>query len=481
MAFSRITITFNEDLSDGDNVFYSTVNPLLDLGATWVTLRSNAFEVTTATPTGNAGEASAIAYKNSFELDYDLNNFIIEQAVNVITVTLRNETQTFLGGTSNKDVDFVIDTVPNIPVESTTRINVRSPYFLYAPIDTGAGTIVPDNVVFNLFVWSGDIVTDKPTTASYVYQKNSRFLNDDVIYIEVSKQIQDFIQHTYTGTLGGQSVFASWEVTTTYSGGDLVSNETVLAFDGYNNHFEGVNYIPANDIMISNRFINHKLNSGFLNIPFYKGNNSYSIEQRSGTSVIDTDSVDSINITDTSQSVEVLELDIDGSNIDNIKIVNEDTLEETIIDVEEIEECIYEPVKCVFVNSDGVLQEFWFFKASREDLQTKDETYRSNVLNESIVDSKAVLSYSTSRHLNQRYNTQGNRNITLNTGYINEDNNELIEELLLSENIWLTIDDVIKPVDITDKSLSYLTKRNDQLIRYTLKFAFSYDQIQNIR
>ena len=43
-----------------------------------------------------------------------------------------------------------------------------------------------------------------------------------------------------------------------------------------------------------------------------------------------------------------------------------------------------------------------------------NETYKRNVLNESIVSGKATLNYSTSLHLNQRYNTQGNKNITLN-------------------------------------------------------------------
>ena len=478
MAFSRITITFNEDLVDGDNIFYSTINPLFDLGATWVSLRSNSFEVTTATPTGNVGEATAIAYKSSFELDYDLSDFIIDQSLNVITVTIRNEVQTFLGGTSNKDVDFVIDSVESIPVEETKRINVRSPYFLYAPIDTGASTIIPDNVVFNLYVWSGDKTTDKPLEPNYIYQKKSRFLNDDVIYIEVSKQIQDFINQSYTGTLQATCVFAAWEITTTYSGGELVSNETVLAFDGYNNHFEGVNYIPDNDLMINNKYITF-LTGDIISIPFYVGGDDYNVEFRNGTSVEDDSTITAINITNTDDAVVYVTANADLIN--NIRVENTTQATEEIIDLELLEECIYDPIKCVFINSDGIQQEFWFFKANKESLTVKSENYKANVLDESIVNNKAMLSYSTSSHNTQTYNTQGKRKITLNTGYIDQDNNILIEELLLSENVWIEKDSNIIPVNQITKAVDFLTKRNDQLVKYTLDFNLSYDQIQNIR
>lgn len=478
MAFSRITITFNEDLVLADTTSFSNTTPPIIYAYEWVVSRTSTGEVTVATPTGTLGEATAINYKAAFILDYGETEYLITQVLNVVTIIHKNETLVFDGGTSNKDVDFVIDSVANIPVESTTRINVRSPYYLYAPIDTGVSEIVPENVVFDLYIWSGDIIADRPADPNYTYQKTSRFLNDNVIYIDVAKQIQDFIVQSYTGTLSASAVFASWDIVTTYSGGEINSTDTVIAFDGYNNHFEGVNYTPTNDLMINNKYITAPVGD-IISLPFYMGGDDYNVEFRDGTSVEDDSMITAINILDTDDAVTYVTANAD--NIDNIRVENTTQATEEIIDLELLEECIYTPIRCVFINSDGVQQEFWFFKANREDLSVTDETYRKNVLTESIVDSKAVLSYSTSNHLNQRYNTQGNRNITVNTGYIDQDNNILIQELLLSESIWLTIDNVIKPVDITDKSVSYLTKRNDQLIKYTLKFAFSYDERQNIR
>ena len=53
--------------------------------------------------------------------------------------------------------------------------------------------------------------------------------------------------------------------------------------------------------------------------------------------------------------------------------------------------------------------------------------------------------------------------------------------MLESEYVWLTLDNEIKPVNLTSKSVSLLTKTNDQLIKYKLNFDYSYNEVQNIR
>ena len=53
--------------------------------------------------------------------------------------------------------------------------------------------------------------------------------------------------------------------------------------------------------------------------------------------------------------------------------------------------------------------------------------------------------------------------------------------MLNSEYIWLTIDNVIIPANLSTKSVALLTRTNDQLIKYKLNFDYSYNEIQNIR
>jgi len=55
--------------------------------------------------------------------------------------------------------------------------------------------------------------------------------------------------------------------------------------------------------------------------------------------------------------------------------------------------------------------------------------------------------------------------------------NEVIREMLLSEDVW--VDD--KPVTPTTKSFTYLTSVNDGVINYTLEFDYAYDKVNSIR
>lgn len=478
MALNNVLrITFNEDIALASTLSINKMTGGLPDPSdqwTWVVNRTLAFEVTQGTPTANLGEADAEQFVIAFNLDLNsTGNYIVTREVNVVTIKSVADI-TFVGNSSSADITFEILSEP------FERINARSPYLITAPIYDGSTTINPESVDFELYVWSGDITTDKPVTPSYTYTKQPRFTGDQIIYLDVSQQIRDFIQHNYSGSLTQTTVFVAADVTTTYNSGadTLVQSNLYLAFDGYNDYFDGVNFKPTDDLLITNRYISRN-GTEQINLPFFLGGDEYFVEFRDGTDVLGDDDVTPINIINTNNVVKnVVVLD---TGVNNIRVENVTQATEFIIDVEEVEECIYEPIKCVFVNKFGVLQEFWFFKANREDLTVKDEQYKANVLTESIVGNIATLSYSTSRHNTQRYNAQGNKNITLNTGYIDEDNNALIEQLFLSEDIWLDIDGVTKPVNIVDKSTQLQTKRNDQLIKYTIRFAFSFDEINNVR
>ena len=59
----------------------------------------------------------------------------------------------------------------------------------------------------------------------------------------------------------------------------------------------------------------------------------------------------------------------------------------------------------------------------------KDEIYKTNTIDNSTV------TYATYKGQRQRYNAEANKSIELNTGFVNEDFNQAIEELLISENV----------------------------------------------
>ena len=73
------------------------------------------------------------------------------------------------------------------------------------------------------------------------------------------------------------------------------------------------------------------------------------------------------------------------------------------------------------------------------------------------------------------------KSITLNTGFLREEYNETIRQLLQSENIWIREDNQTLPILVKDSNFQYKTSVNDKLVNYTINFEFAFDGINNIR
>ena len=87
----------------------------------------------------------------------------------------------------------------------------------------------------------------------------------------------------------------------------------------------------------------------------------------------------------------------------------------------------------------------------------------------------------THDRLENRYNVDSRKSISLNTGFVGEEYNEAIEELLLSENVWVRWENKTLPILPKTKSLTYKTGLNDKTINYTVDFEFAFSKINNIR
>lgn len=149
-----------------------------------------------------------------------------------------------------------------------------------------------------------------------------------------------------------------------------------------------------------------------------------------------------------------LDIDIDGVIIYTIK-------------TESVDECKYTPVNCSFVNSYGGWQNLVFFKAQSNSINIKGSEYsllQSNVYYNPLIGQRKT------------FNVNGTQSVKLNTGWINENYNELIKDLLMSETILL--DSV--PINIKTQSLTYKTSILDKNINYEIEFDYSNNLLNNI-
>ena len=149
--------------------------------------------------------------------------------------------------------------------------------------------------------------------------------------------------------------------------------------------------------------------------------------------------------------------------------------ETKIVDVITLDECKYEPIKLTFVNRFGALQDLWFFKKSIEKVNTKKETFNRFTINSN------TGVYDTSIHQNQTFNVSSSKKLTINTGYVDESYNSLMQELMQSEQIWMELNSVVTPINLDTNSLTFKTGVNDKLVDYTVEVSYSFDAINNIR
>ena len=131
-----------------------------------------------------------------------------------------------------------------------------------------------------------------------------------------------------------------------------------------------------------------------------------------------------------------------------------------------------------FINKKGAPQDFYFFLKSVENMNTKSETFKRNIFNYSS------SNYDALDHQTTVFNKSGRKRYTLNTDYLIEAYNEVIEDILLSEYVWIkyntTDGSKTRPVIVNTSSLTKKTSVNDKLIQYTLEVEEANDIINNI-
>ena len=374
-------------------------------------------------------------------------------------------------------------------------INVRSPK--YVSIDDSALSYA----ILKLFIWTENRSADFPSTETY----NIRKSGVQIVFFEIAELIRDYLDTTFDGDYSGQAVWVSTSLLAYDSNNNEVSDdgESFVAFDGYNYFEESANV--DNSLMITNRKL-FVLEDNTFRVPIYtetsptvtflKDNeivgtttlpsSNESGEQISYVSIYgDTTNWDSFKERvlenggtdyESNKCLEAYFNDYSIGAVDKIIVSDSDGIQ--TVNVEILEECKYEPKKVTFVNKFGALQDMYFFKKSVQSMNVTKESYKSNILNGSN-------DYSKSNHVYRDFNLAGRESITLSSGFLGEEYNEVFKQMMLSEKVWITniTDDgeQVLPINVKTGDITYKTSLNDKLVQYTIEFDNSFDAINNIR
>lgn len=131
-------------------------------------------------------------------------------------------------------------------------------------------------------------------------------------------------------------------------------------------------------------------------------------------------------------------------------------------------ECKYTPVKVDYIDKFGMWNFLWFFKSSNENISTTSKQYN---LKQSSWDYDPIYGVS------KIFNKTGRKTFTLNTGWMEEDSNFQIEELMLSERVLIDGKPAILKTDKTE----LFKHLNNKQFSYQMEFEVAYDLIQNVK
>jgi hypothetical protein len=330
------------------------------------------------------------------------------------------------------------------------KIFIRSPYFIEVnePFQTSAK--------IEVFLWNKG--TTEPTTPNYTLTKSVPSPTQTDIAWNVSNFAIEFIKPIAPVSV---SVPTEENVNTwcymrviSYSDDVELDDETFICLNGYTNYSGGYNQSTTDTIVpLFNTDIRLTTFSGFNYINvwietaedyLWEGNDDYFF-------------------TTTEAGLWKLPYDYDRHRLS----IDGTTEYFFTIQTEQLCEPIYTPIVCKFINRFGGWQFLTFFKANQQGIYVTSKDY--NLL-------PSTIDYHPQQGQKQRFNFQGKQKVKCNTGWVDENYSELIQDLLLSQVVLLDN----KPAIVKSQSADIKTHLKDKNINYEVEFEYNFGLINDV-
>ena len=336
-------------------------------------------------------------------------------------------------------------------------IRALSPYYVTTSLTYLNPTpIVCERYTLTVQVWNG---LKTGFNGSDVESYDITFINtqaDPTIHtININAIIQDYIEFKQpfpnpaftTQILNGYNqkwvrTFVTYDPSPTAPAGTEPENDIKIDFMtlGYSYGNEGKNYDDVTDGLLLKAQDYKVSRKGFFILPI----------EASTTSSINVSAISSPNselnksffvqsTTESNDIVQYLWVDLNDTNVDSFVTLQVGSSPPVILDI--VNECKYTPLDVIFQNKDGANQIFTFFKKQEEAMTITDNQFETNR-------GQASIGF----HQFVRHNVQGRTSLTVETGFIDEDNTEVVKQMLLSERVWMYVDGVPTPLNVVDKA-----------------------------
>ena len=135
----------------------------------------------------------------------------------------------------------------------------------------------------------------------------------------------------------------------------------------------------------------------------------------------------------------------------------------------------YTPYQVSFINRYGVADFITFFKVSTEQGGFTNDSYKRSIYQDGFTTpSLQVAQY-------QNFNINSRNAITMNTGWVDENYADVIEDILMSESVAILLNGTWMAANPQRGSVDYQKEVNQKMINYTLSFDVAFNERTLIR
>ena len=409
-------------------------------------------------------------------------------------------------------------------IAPSSLVGARSPIYITANYSSLASSLT--DVQLEIFIWKG-ARNSKPNTATYTLFRDV-FAGQDVSF-DVSKFVQEYITNTHTGfdptdvsyVPDGSVYWVQVDYNVSYynkSDPPTISNDTgstdiFEVSNGYHIFIEAANK-EVNKGFASVNAVKYIKDSGNEVVPVYLGKwgegydiywaykdrviaDGGTVEGGSACANIGLYKVEYLSDSGYNVDLLITEAQLQGLQAEervmllpcgvtnlttwlgsvgeplvyvNYYDLNLKDKDGTTLDTRRFYptcESKYSPSVMQFVNKNGVWESVTFFKRSDSTINTTTNEYRKSLGSSG----STGFTYDTTAHKYQRINTNGRKRFTLNTGWVGEDYDTIMEQMLMSERVML---DGL-PVNVTTNSLNLQKSVNDKMINYIIEVEEAFD------
>jgi hypothetical protein len=349
----------------------------------------------------------------------------------------------------------------------SNRIFSRSPFIIEV------NEALQTSSKIEVFLWnSGSVPSSPQYTLSKAIPSSTNLqtlYNVSPLIREYIKFINPSLNYNSVGGTVNSKAFCNVQIKRYKNTSTLLDTTTYYAFDGYSEYVQGYNYDRGQYLLDEGTYYYYYDDSSTFSSTKA---GDITLEVTSGEKVKYTNLVSGVTSTFTFAVTGVKTLHrVNGTywaDGNKLEILDASNVVLRTYYFRPIEECKYTPLPIDFVNKYGAWQREWFFKASFDNIEIQNTEY--NLMPD------VLPSYSYREGQTKTFNTNAKESIRVNTGWVNENFKNTIQEIMLSERILLN--DL--PVRLKTKSIEKFKSINSKTINYTLEFDYNYNTLNNV-